>query len=140
MSDSMIVNIYTDGASRSNPGKSASGYAVYDNDDNFLLGKSFYNGIKTNNAAEYLAIIAALESVSHEYGYDIEVNLYSDSELAVKQLKGSYKVKNPDLKKLNEEAVYLLKKFEIYSLFNVPREHPHIAEVDAELNKLLDKY
>ena len=136
----MIVYVYTDGASRSNPGKSASGYLVLDSDDNILLQKSFYNGIKTNNIAEYLAIIAALESVAHEYGYETELNLYSDSKLAINQLKGEYKVKNPELKKLNTEAVSTLKKFSQYNLFNVPREHQHISEVDAELNVLLDKY
>lgn len=136
----MIVYVYTDGASRSNPGKSASGYLVLDSDDNILLQKSFYNGIKTNNIAEYLAIIAALEFVAHEYGYETELNLYSDSKLAINQLKGEYKVKNPELKKLNTEAVSTLKKFSQYNLFNVPREHQHISEVDAELNVLLDKY
>lgn len=136
----MIVNIYTDGASRNNPGKSASGYLVLDFDQNMLLKKSFYNGIKTNNEAEYLAIIASLEAVSHEYGYNIELNLYSDSKLAINQLKGEYKVKSPELKKLNEEAVSSLKKFTKYSLFNVPRENPHTVEVDADLNLLLDKY
>lgn len=136
----MIVNVYTDGASRSNPGKSASGYLVLDSDENVLLQKSFYNGIKTNNVAEYLAIIAALESVSHEYGYDIELNLYSDSKLSINQLKGEYKVKNPELKKLNADAVSMLKKFIRFSLFNVPRENQHISEVDADLNLLLDKY
>ncbi len=136
----MIVNIYTDGASRSNPGKSASGYCVFDSDDNVLLQKAFYNGIKTNNVAEYLAIIAALDAVLHEYGTDLEVNLYSDSKLAINQLKGEFKIKNPDMKKLNMEATALLMKFETYSLFNVSREHAHIAEVDASLNTLLDKY
>jgi ribonuclease HI len=135
----MILNIYTDGASRNNPGKSASGYLVLDSDQNVLLKKSFYNGIRTNNEAEYLAIIASLQAVAHEYGYNLELNLYSDSKLAINQIKGEYKVKSPDLKKLNEEAVSSLKKFNKYSLFNVPRENPHTVEVDAELNLLLDE-
>ncbi len=136
----MILIIYTDGASRNNPGKSASGYLVLDSDENLLLQKSFYNGIKTNNVAEYLAIIAAIDAVAHEYGYDYDLNIYSDSKLAINQLGGQYKIKNPDLKKLNEEAISSLKKFNSYSLFNVPRENAHIVEVDAQLNELLDKY
>lgn len=136
----MIVKIYTDGASRNNPGKSASGYLVLDKDDERLLEKSFYNGIKTNNEAEYLAIIAALQAVAHEYGYGIELTLHSDSKLAVSQLKGEFKVKSHELKKLHEEALGLLGKFDSYSLVNVPREDEHIAEVDANLNLLLDKY
>ncbi|MDE1834307.1 MAG: ribonuclease HI family protein [Candidatus Micrarchaeota archaeon] len=136
----MIINIYTDGASRNNPGKSASGYLILDSDETQLLKKSFYNGIKTNNVAEYLAIIAALESAAEEYGYDIQVNLYSDSQLAISQLDGKYKVKSAELKKLNHDALELLKQFAEYTLHNVPRENPHIVEVDADLNLLLDKY
>src|SRR5271170_5737932 len=118
----MIVNIYTDGASRNNPGKSASGYLIFDADENVLLKKSFYNGIKTNNEAEYLAIIAALDAVMHEYGVNVGLELYSDSRLAISQLKGEFKVKSPELKKLHQEGTVLLKKFDSYELFNVPRE------------------
>jgi ribonuclease HI len=136
----MILDIYTDGASRSNPGKSASGYVVLDAYGNVMLSKSFYNGIRTNNEAEYLAIIAALEAVAHEYGYGVEVRLHSDSELAIKQLRGEYRVKSHSMGKLNEEAKSILSKFYQYSLENVPRENVHISEVDAGLNRLLDKY
>jgi ribonuclease HI len=136
----MILNVYTDGASRNNPGKSASGYIVLDQNDAQLLGKSFYNGIKTNNEAEYLAIIAALVAAAHEYGYNVQVNLYSDSMLVINQLKGEFRVKSHELKKLHGEAVALLKKFDSYSLTNVPRENEHITEVDADLNLLLDRY
>ncbi len=136
----MIVKIYTDGASRNNPGKSASGYLVLDEGDNMLLEKSIYNGVKTNNEAEYLAIIAALQEVAQEYGYNIELALHSDSKLAISQLAGDFKVKSHELRKLHEEALALLKKFDKYSLVNVPRENEHIVEVDANLNLLLDKY
>jgi len=136
----MIINVYTDGASRSNPGKSASGYAIFSDDGQLLLSKSFYNGIKTNNEAEYLAIIGALEAAAHEYGYDIELNLFSDSQLAISQLDGKYKVKSHELKKLHADASSTLKKFTKYSLNNVPRENEHISQVDADLNRLLDKY
>jgi len=136
----MIVNIYTDGASRNNPGKSASGYAIFDDEGVPLLSKSFYNGIKTNNEAEYLAIIAALEAAASEYGYDLEVNLFSDSKLAINQLEGKYKVKEPGLRQLHAQAHSALKKFKEFSLHNVPREELHITEVDAELNRLLDRY
>ena len=136
----MIVKIYTDGASRNNPGKSASGYLVLGEGDGVLLEKSFYNGIKTNNEAEYLAIIAALQEVAQAYGYGIELTLHSDSRLAISQLSGDFKVKSHELRRLHEEALTLLKKFESYSLVNVPRENAHIVEVDANLNLLLDKY
>ncbi|MDE1768811.1 MAG: reverse transcriptase-like protein, partial [Candidatus Micrarchaeota archaeon] len=104
------------------------------------LEKSFYNGIRTNNEAEYLAIIAALQEVAQEYGYNIGLALHSDSRLAISQLNGDFKVKSHELKKLHEEALGLLKKFDKYSLVNVPRENAHIVEVDANLNLLLDRY
>jgi ribonuclease HI len=136
----MILNIYTDGASRSNPGKSASGYIIFGENGELLLKKSFYNGIKTNNEAEYLAIVAALAAIEHEYGYNVRINLFSDSKLAINQLKGDFKIKSHSLKELHKEASTLLKKFESHSLINVPRENEHISEVDAALNRLLDKY
>lgn len=134
------MNIYTDGASRSNPGKSASGYELLDAEHSILLRKSFYNGIKTNNEAEYLAIIAALIAASENYGYDIDIDLYSDSRLVVSQINGEFKVRNPGLKRLHEEAAGLAKKFRICRLHNVPRENEYISRVDAELNRLLDRY
>lgn len=136
----MIVEIYTDGASRGNPGRSASGYALYDQGGALLMRKSFYNGVKTNNEAEYMAIIAALEAAAGEYGYGITVRLHSDSEVAIRQLSGRYRVRSEKLRKLNEEASLMLSKFPQHSLENVPRENVYIVEVDADLNRLLDKY
>lgn len=136
----MMLVIYTDGASRSNPGKSASGYLVLDSERSVLLEKSFYNGIKTNNEAEYLAIIGALESVAHEYGYRNELELYSDSELVIKQLNGAYRVKSHELRGLNGHAMELLRRFSAFRLGNVPREDRYITRVDKALNVLLDRY
>ena len=136
----MLLNIYTDGASRNNPGKSASGYEILDSAHNTLSKKSFYNGIKTNNEAEYLAIIAALLETAENYGYDIEINLRSDSRLVISQLNGDFKVKSHELKKLHYDALSLAGKFKLCKLHNVPRENAYISRVDAELNTLLDKY
>ncbi len=135
----MLLNIYTDGASRNNPGKSASGYELLDSDRNTLMQKSFYNGIKTNNEAEYLAIIAALMAASETYGYDAEIDLYSDSRLVISQLNGVFKVKSHELKKLHKDAMELVGKFRACRLHNVPRENEYITRVDAELNRLLDR-
>ena len=94
----MDIYIYTDGASRGNPGKSASGYLILDSSNKPLLKEVFYNGRKTNNFAEYMAIIAALEKVAKLYGYENNITLTSDSEVAVKQINGLYKVKEKHLK------------------------------------------
>ncbi|MFP3278128.1 MAG: ribonuclease HI family protein [Candidatus Micrarchaeota archaeon] len=135
----MDIYIYTDGASRGNPGKSASGYLILDSSNKPLIKEVFYNGRKTNNFAEYMAIIAALEKVAKLYGYENNVILTSDSEVAVKQINGLYKVKEKHLKELNKRVIELASKFKSCKFQNAKRENKYIAMVDRELNKFLDK-
>jgi len=135
----MDLYIYTDGASRGNPGKSASGYLILDSSNKPLLKEVFYNGRKTNNFAEYMAIIAALEKVAKLYGYENNVTLTSDSEVAVKQINGLYKVKEKHLKELNKRVIELASKFKSCKFQNAKRENKFIAIVDRELNRFLDK-
>lgn len=134
----MKFYVYTDGAARGNPGKSASGFRVLDSKRRLVLKKSFYNGIKTNNVAEYLAIIAALKIVIAEYGSVSSVELFSDSELVVNQLNHRYKVKDKTLKELNVEAGGLAEKLNVCVFRNVPRENEQVSKVDGALNELLD--
>ncbi len=134
----MKFYVYTDGAARGNPGKSASGFRVLDVKRRVVLKKSFYNGIKTNNVAEYLAIIAALKILIEQYGSGNEIELFSDSELVVNQLNHNYKVKDKRLKELNKEATGIADKFLACTFRNVPRENENISEVDGRLNELLD--
>ncbi|MGC8587235.1 MAG: ribonuclease HI family protein [Candidatus Micrarchaeia archaeon] len=133
----MKFSIYTDGAARGNPGKSASGYMVYV-DGRLIIEASFYNGICTNNVAEYKAALKALKDVADKYGYSNSVELYSDSKLMVSQLNQLYKTKDPNLKKLNSEIIKIAKKFEKCEFFNVPREEEHISAVDQAINRFLD--
>ncbi|MEM3839164.1 MAG: ribonuclease HI family protein [Candidatus Micrarchaeaceae archaeon] len=134
----MLIYLYTDGAARGNPGKSASGYEIYDEKMNLMAKESLYNGIMTNNQAEYTAVIMALEKVSRELGLENELHIYSDSQLMIRQLKGEYKVKDTELKALHSKALKLLRGFKSFTLYNVPRENSHISNVDASLNELLD--
>lgn len=134
----MTLYIYTDGASRGNPGKSASGYLILDYKDRQLAKRTFYNGVCTNNVAEYRAMVAALRkalAMAHEGEHAV---IHSDSELMVNQLSGHYKVKDTALRKLNKEAKDLLKKFGGYELLAVRRESRHISAVDKALNAFLD--
>ncbi len=132
------IYVYTDGASRGNPGESASGYYLLDGRQK-LVGKNvFYNGTCTNNVAEYKAVISALKRVLDDFGQDIEIVLHSDSNLIINQLAGNYKIKEPALKRLNSEADKLLKKFKNKKLLNVRRENRYISLVDKELNMFLD--
>ena len=134
----MELRAYTDGAARGNPGPSASGYLIYEG-RKILQQRSVYNGIATNNYAEYGAVILALKwCISNFEPKKVSLSLYSDSELVVKQLNGAYKVKSKPLKKLNDEAKILIKKFEKVRLINVRREDKNISLVDRALNSLLD--
>ncbi|MGC8675963.1 MAG: RNase H family protein [Candidatus Micrarchaeia archaeon] len=133
----MKLLIYTDGASRGNPGRSASGYSIYTEAYALLKSNVIYNGIATNNEAEYKAIIAALKAAL-EFGKDTEIELFSDSKLAISQLLGVYKIKSGELKKLNNEAKKLLGEFKSYKLSNPRRSDAHISEVDRQLNIFLD--
>ena len=134
----MGIEIYTDGAARGNPGASASGYVIYNSSGRQLAKNTIYNGIKTNNQAEYIAIIAALKEVGRLSGYGEDVDLFSDSELVIKQLNGKYKVRNGSLIPLYEEASSIISKFKSCRLHNVPREEGHISMVDRSLNITLD--
>lgn len=135
----MKIYVYTDGASRGNPGESASGYCILDAWHTPVYKHVFYNRRCTNNVAEYKAIVAALKKALSIQKGGIELVLASDSELVISQLSGVYKTKNRDLKLLNKEARTLLGKFEKYELLNVPRENRYVSMVDKELNEFLDR-
>lgn len=135
----MLVKIYTDGAARGNPGKSASGYSLSDAHGKLIYKNTEYNGIATNNVAEYNAVVNALRKVIDRLGSDNDVELFSDSKLIVNQINGNYRVKDSKLKELNSEVMVLLSKFRSYSVKDVPRENPGIAAVDRELNLFLDR-
>ncbi|MEM3180763.1 MAG: ribonuclease HI family protein [Candidatus Micrarchaeaceae archaeon] len=132
----MNLLIYTDGASRGNPGISASGFRIYDDAHKLLKQGVLYNGIATNNEAEYKAIIAALKAAL-VFGA-VEIALYSDSKLAINQLMGNFKIKSGNLKKLNNETKELLHKFKKYTLENPRRSNEYISAVDKDLNVFLD--
>jgi ribonuclease HI len=137
---SLRIVIATDGAARGNPGPSASGYSIRDEHGKLIDATSSYNGVKTNNYAEYTAVIKAFEfCLSHFTEHkEIDVELYSDSELIVRQLTGKYKVKSKDMLHLNEKAMQLSAKFKSITIRSIPRSDKRIKEVDLALNKLLD--
>jgi ribonuclease HI len=93
-------------------------------------------GERTNNQAEYEALIAALEFAA-KLGAE-EVACYLDSELVAKHLKGEYKVKNAKLKLLWDRAQELARRFRRISFACVPRTNTYIQEVDRLVNEALD--
>jgi probable phosphoglycerate mutase len=92
-------------------------------------------GVATNNVAEYRALLAGLERAL-ELGLD-EIEVVSDSELLVKQMRGEYKVKNAALRELSVEAARLARKIGKVAYTSVPREHNELA--DRLVNEALDR-
>lgn len=129
------IKLYADGGSRGNPGPSASGFVLYDMDDNVVVKTGIYIGITTNNQAEYLALKYGLEEAIKLQAE--EVNVYLDSLLVINQMKGIYKVRNRDLWPIYESIKQLTKQFKHITFTHVPRELNKAA--DAMVNQALDE-
>lgn len=129
----MKLIIYTDGASRGNPGPASYGFTVSDAGGNLLHSKGHYIGITTNNVAEYTAVLEALKFVINEYGVNLSVELYADSKLVAEQLSGRYKVKSLHLKPIIEKIKIMA--LEIGGVFytHVPRAKNAAADKLANL-------
>jgi ribonuclease HI len=135
MSGQPVLLIHTDGASRGNPGAAAFAYTIA-RDGHDDIEEADCLGRMTNNQAEYLALIRALEHAL-ELGDGFKVVVNSDSELMVKQVNGEYRVKNPDLRSLYEEARALCDRFRGgVRLVYIPRAEN--ARADALCNEALD--
>jgi len=107
----MRIKVFTDGGARGNPGKAGCGVVVKDEKEKIIYEESKFLGVKTNNEAEYLGLITALTWINNQS--DPEVELYSDSELLVRQMRGEYKVKATNLKNLWLTAKNLSKSIKI---------------------------
>lgn len=128
------AKLFTDGGSRGNPGDSAAAFVICKLDDTVVEKSGQYIGMATNNQAEYYGFIRGLER-ARDLGID-KVQLFSDSQLVVNQMKGLYKVKNQELAPLHQQAKGLADSFEEVSFTYVPRELNKIA--DGEVNRILD--
>ena len=126
--------IYTDGASRGNPGPAAIGAVIKDGQGRVLGKISRRIGRTTNNQAEYQAVIAALEEAIR-LGVAGGV-IKSDSELVVKQINGRYRVKNPALKPLHQRVRELQSLFQSFTIASIPRRQN--TEADRLSNAALD--
>ena len=127
--------VYTDGASRGNPGDSGYGYLIYNN--NRIIEKKYgYIGQKTNNQAEYFALLEASKSIKN-YSCS-KVKFFLDSQLVVRQLKGIYRVKNRGLKDYYNEINQLLKDVNNVQFVHIPREEN--TEADKLANQAIDEH
>ncbi len=114
------VIVYTDGASRGNPGPAGIGVMLCTREGKILREISEYAGELTNNAAEYLAVIRGLEEA-----HDLQAKkavVVTDSELLVRQMKGMYKVKHQGLRELHERVKQQARRFEKVGFVHIRRE------------------
>jgi ribonuclease HI len=130
----MKLYLYTDGGSRNNPGPSASGIVIKNEEGDVVTAYGEYLGIQTNNYAEYMAAISALEKAK-ELGAT-EVELVVDSKLVCEQLNRNWKVKHPNIQPLFIKAWNAMHEFKKIKIKHTLREGN--KEADAEVNKILD--
>jgi ribonuclease H / adenosylcobalamin/alpha-ribazole phosphatase len=128
------ARLFTDGGARGNPGPAAFAYVLETEDGTVLDARSEAIGIATNNVAEYRALVAGLERAVEAGVSGLEV--VSDSELLVKQMRGEYRVKNSVLRDLSVEAARLARAIGPVTYTAVRREHNELA--DRLVNEALD--
>jgi ribonuclease HI len=128
------ARLFTDGGARGNPGPAAAAYVLEAVDGTVLGAHGETIGVATNNVAEYRALVAGLER-ARELGLD-EVEVVSDSELLVKQMRGEYKVKYAALRELSVQAAQLAGEIGEVRYRAVRREHNELA--DRLVNEALD--
>ena len=126
---------HVDGGARGNPGPAGYGVAIQDASGHPVAELSEYLGHQTNNYAEYQGLLAALRyAAEHQIK---ALNVISDSELMVRQIKGIYKVRHPELRKLYDEAQQLMRRLEHFEIRHALREHNRTA--DRLANEAMDQ-
>ncbi len=131
----MKARLFTDGGSRGNPGPAAYGFVLEADNGTVLAAEGEPIGVATNNVAEYRALVAGLARAL-ELGVT-ELEVISDSELLVRQMRGEYKVKNAALRELSVEAARLAREIGKVTYSAVRREHNELA--DRLVNEALDR-
>jgi ribonuclease HI len=126
---------HVDGGARGNPGPSGYGVSIQDAQGKPVAELSEYLGRHTNNYAEYQGLIASLRYAAENQIAALKV--VSDSELMVRQMKGIYKVRHPELRKLYDEAQQLVRKLKYFEIRHALREHNQIA--DRLANEAMDR-
>lgn len=126
---------HVDGGARGNPGPAGFGVVIHDSHGKKVAELSQYLGHRTNNYAEYSGLLAALRfAIAHHIQ---ALKIVSDSELMVRQMKGIYKVRHPELRKLYDEAQRLTSQIEYVDIRHALREHNQTA--DRLANQAMDR-
>ena len=138
MSQKSLVTVYTDGASRGNPGNAGIGVVLYDESGNEIAKHKKYIGLQTNNIAEYTALIESLNLLESRSLNDSKITFYSDSNLLVNQISGNFIIRNEGLRKLSLEFWRIVKKLGMeFEIIHIPREKNKVA--DKLANEAIDE-
>jgi ribonuclease HI len=118
--------IYFDGASRGNPGRAGAGIWITDGEGRKISEVSRYLGHKTNNEAEYWALLLGLREAKRLGGETLQI--FTDSELVERQIRGVYRVRDLNLKALYQTVLQSLKTFSSFEIESIPREENKEAD------------
>lgn len=133
----MKLIVFTDGASRGNPGPASYGFIVKDKNEHVLYEEGKYIGETTNNVAEYTGVLEALKAVKAQFLKETpQVELYADSKLVAEQLSGRYKIKSAHLIPIIEQIQNIAFELGGVSYSHVSRSQNTLA--DALANQALD--
>jgi ribonuclease HI len=130
----MKLMLYVDGGSRGNPGPAGAGVVVAGEQGQRVFEAGFFLGHSTNNRAEYTALLKALEAAALKGARAVEV--FSDSELLVRQVNGEYRVRNSGIVPLFNEVRRKLDRFERWKVQHIPRAQN--GRADALANAAMD--
>jgi len=128
--------IFTDGASRGNPGPASYGFTISDDKGKLVYEHGKYIGETTNNVAEYTAVLKAFEWIEKNVKEKVEIKLYADSKLVAEQLSGRYKVKAVHLKPIIADIRLMAMEFGDVLFTHIPREQN--TRADRLANEALD--
>ena len=120
------VYLYTDGASKGNPGPAGAGFVISDAQGNILVQRGIPLGVTTVGVAEYRALIAGLSEAA-AMGLR-HIHVYTDSQFMARQMQGSYKVRTPAIRPLFEWASKLRGRFETFEIEHIPRTLNNLAD------------
>jgi probable phosphoglycerate mutase len=134
----MDLVIYTDGASRGNPGEASYGYIIYARGGEILRQEGKVLGITTNNVAEYTGVLAAYQYIAKKWAKEdlLKIELRADSRLVIEQLAGRFKIKSPHLLEIFKKIKQIEAQLGVITYKHVPRAENFIA--DRLANQALD--
>ena len=122
----LLLILYIDGASRGNPGRAGAGVWITNGEGKRMVALSHYLGHKTNNEAEYWALLLGLREAKRLGGKSIRI--FTDSELIERQVKGLYRVRDLNLKALYKMVIQNLEGFSSFEIESIPREQNQEAD------------